>query len=72
MMNKIKNNPTYAAIFYFILTWAGFPLAALIRSLLRGISFGEAACSPYMIVLFAAGSVISAMQMYNRVKSLKG
>ena len=72
MMNKIKNNPTYAAVFYFLLTWAGFPLAALVRSSLRGISFGEAAFSPYMIAIFAAGSVISAMQMYNRVKSLKG
>ena len=71
MMKKINSNPTYAAIFYFLLTWAGFPLAALVRSSLRGISFGEAAFSPYMIAIFAAGSVISAMQMYNRAKFSK-
>ena len=71
MMNKIKNNPTYAAVFYFLLTWAGFPLAVLVRSSLRGISFGEAACSPYLIAVFAAGSIISAMQMYSRAKFSK-
>ena len=70
-MNKIKNNPVYAAVFYFLLTWAGFPLAALIRSNLRGISFGEAAFSPYMIALFATGSVIAAIQMYNKAKYSK-
>ena len=71
MMKKINSTPTYAAIFYFLLTWAGFPLAALCRSALRGISFGEAAFSPYMITLFATGSIIAAIQMYNRAKYSK-
>ena len=71
MMNKIKNNPTYAAVFYFLLTWAGFPLTALVRSSLRGISFSEAAFSPYMIAIFATSSIIAAIQMYNRAKYSK-
>ncbi len=69
MMNKIKNNPTYMAMFYFFLTWAGFPLAALVRSSIRGISFTEAAFTPYMIGLFATGSIIAAIQMYTKTKN---
>ena len=69
MMNKIKNNPKYAAVFYFLLTWAGFPLAALLRSVLRDISFTEAAFTPYLISTFAIGSIIAASQMYWKTKS---
>lgn len=69
MMNKINSNPKYAAIFYFLLTWAGFPLAALIRSAIRDITFAEAACTPYMIGIFAVGSIISASQMYWKTKN---
>lgn len=69
MMDKIKNNPKYTAIFYFLLTWAGFPLAALVRSAIRDITFAEAAFTPYMIGIFATGSIIAAVQMYWKTKN---
>ena len=68
MMSKIKTNPALAAAFYFILTWAAFPVAALLRSYIKGITFTEAASAPYMITIFAAGSVISAIRMYYKTK----
>ena len=68
MMNKMKTNPALAAAFYFILTWAGFPVAALLRSLIKGTTFTAAASTPYLITIFAAGSVISAIRMYYKTK----
>ena len=68
MMNMIKRNPAVAAVFYFILTWAGFPLTALAISQLRGISFAEAVCLPHVILIFSVGSVISAIQMFYKTK----
>ena len=68
MMNKIKTNPALAAAFYFILTWAAFPVAALLRSYINGITFTEAAFTPYMITIFTAGAVISATRMYFKAK----
>ena len=72
MMNKIKTNPTFAATFYFILTWIGFPVAALATSQLRNITFAAAASRPYLITIFALGSIISAFQMYFKTKNHKG
>ena len=66
---KIKTNPALAAAFYFILTWTGFPIAGLAVSHLRHISFAAAAFTPYMISIFAFGSIISAVQMYFRTKN---
>ena len=68
MMNMIKRNPVAAAVFYFVLTWVCFPLTALLVSQLRDISFIEAVSRPYLIAVFAAGSVISAVQMFNKTK----
>ena len=70
-MNKIKTNPTYAAVFFFLITWAAFPAAALLKSIICGISFGAAASSPYMIAIFSGCSVLSAIQMYNRAKKIQ-
>ena len=69
MINKIKTNPAFAAAFYFILTWVGFPVAALAISLLRGITFAAAASTPYLLVIFPLGSIISAIQMYFKTKN---
>ena len=69
MMNKIKTNPALAAAFYFVLTWIGYPIAALLSSYIRGISFTAAATRPYMIVCFVVASIIAAFQMYNKVKN---
>ena len=69
MMNMIKKNPTVAAVFYFILTWAGFPIAALLGSYLKGITFAAACCTPYLIATFALGSVVAAVQMYFATKN---
>jgi len=68
MMNKIKTNPTLAAAFYFVLTWMGFPLAAFVNSQLRGISFAEAACRPYILATFILGSTVAAVSMYFKTK----
>ena len=68
MMNMIKKNPAFAAAFYFILTWIGFPIAAFVISHLKGITFAAAASTPYLIAVFAFGSITSAFQMYNRTK----
>ena len=68
MMNKIKNNPTYAAVFYFLITWAAFPVAAFLKSIIYDISFGAAASSPYMIAIFSGASCIVAIEMYNKAK----
>ena len=68
-MNIIKKSPTFAAAFYFILTWIGFPIAALLSSQLKGITFAEACARPYLITMFALGSVIAAFQMYNKTKN---
>ncbi len=68
-MNIIKKSPTFAAAFYFILTWIGFPIAALLSSQLKGITFAEACARPYLIATFALGSVIAAFQMYNKTKN---
>ena len=54
---------------YFILTWIGFPIAALLSSQLKGITFAEACARPYLIAMFALGSVIAAFQMYNKTKN---
>ena len=70
MMNKIKTNPTLAATFYFILTWIGFPVAALAVSLLRDTTFAAAASRPYLITIFTTGSIISAFRMYFKAKNL--
>ena len=69
MKNMIKKNPAFAAAFYFILTWAGFPVAAFASSQLKGITFAQAASTPYMIATFALGSIIAAVQMYNKTKN---
>ncbi len=68
MKNMIENNPVFAAAFYFILTWAGFPIAALISSQVRGISFEVAASTPYILFTFVFGSIVAASQMYIRAK----
>lgn len=68
MKNMIENNPAFAAAFYFVLTWAGFPIAALISSQVRGISFEVAASTPYILFTFVFGSIIAAFQMYVRTK----
>ena len=67
-MNIIKKSPAFAAAFYFILTWIGFPIAALLSSQLKGITFAEACARPYLIAMFAFGSVIAAFQMYRMTK----
>ena len=66
MINKIKNNPTLAAICFFLLTWATFPLVALVRSLIRGVSFAEAATHPYVIMLFVVGSLVEAFTIFRK------
>ena len=63
-MSNIKNNPFLSAIITFAATWAAFPVAALLSSAVRGISFAEAACAPSMIIAFAAGSIVGAVSMY--------
>ena len=70
MMNMIKRNPVVAAVFYFVLTWVCFPLTALLISQLRGISFIEAVNLPHLIMIFSAGSVISAVQMLRKAKNM--
>ena len=69
MMNMIKKSPTFAAAFYFILTWVAFPIAAFVSSQLKGITFAEACARPYLITTFALGSIIAAFQMYNKTKN---
>ena len=69
IMNIIKKSPAFAAAFYFILTWIGFPIAAFISGHLKGITFAEACARPYLITMFALGSVIAAFQMYNKTKN---
>ena len=71
MMNMIKSNPKYAAVFFFIITWAMFPVAAFLKSIIYGISFGAAASSPYMIAIFSGASCIAAIEMYKRAKMKK-
>ena len=68
MINKIKTNPTFAAAFYFVLTWVGFPLAAFVCSQVRGISFAAAACRPYLLATFVMGSMAAAVSTYFRTK----
>ena len=68
-MNILKKSPAFAAAFYFILTWAAFPVAALISSHVKGITFAAACCRPYMITTFALGSIIAAFSMYNKTKN---
>ncbi len=70
MMNKIRTNPKFAAAFYFVLTWIGFPIAALVISYVKGITFGAVAATPYLIITFALGSVVAAFQGYSRAKEL--
>ena len=67
-MNMIKKSPTFAAAFYFILTWVAFPVAAFISSQIKGITFAAACSRPYLIATFAIGSIIAAFQMYNKTK----
>ena len=69
MMSKIKSNPALAAALCFILTWAAFPVAGLIASHLKGITFAAAVCTPYMIGSFSVCSIIAAVQMYNKMKN---
>ena len=69
MMNSIKKNPALVAAFYFILTWVAFPVTALIVSHRKGITFAEAAFTPYMIGIFAFGSIIAAVQLYVKTKN---
>ena len=69
MINKIKTNPAFAAAFYFIITWAAFPVAALLASYLKGITFAAAASSPYIVGVFLLGSFISAFRMYDKTKN---
>ena len=71
MINTIKKNPVFASAFYFILTWAGFPIAALISSHVKGISFAAACSSQYMIFIFVFGSIVAAVQTYIRVKEAR-
>ncbi len=68
MMNKIKTNPTFAAAFYFVLTWVGFPLAAFVSSQVRGITFAAAACRPYLLATFILGSLAAAVSMFFRTR----
>ena len=69
MMNRIKTNPALAAAFYFILTWAAFPVAGLIASHVKGITFAAAVCTPYIIGSFTLGSIIAAVRMYSKTKN---
>ena len=68
-MSKINTNPVAAAIFYFVMTWAGYPLAAMIRSLVKGISFTEAAMTPEVYLVYAALAIITSVQMYLKVEN---
>ena len=70
-MSKINTNPAVAAIFYFVMTWAGYPLAAMIRSLVKGISFTEAAMTPEVYLVYAALAIITSVQMYLKVENRK-
>ena len=70
-MSKINTNPVTAAIFYFVMTWAGYPLAAMIRSLVKGISFTEAAMTPEVYLVYAAVAIITSVQMYLKVENRK-
>ena len=70
-MSKINTNPAVAAIFYFVMTWAGYPLAAMIRSLVKGISFTEAAMTPEVYLVYAAVAIITSVQMYLKVENRK-
>ena len=67
MMNK--KNAVGEAVLYFILTWAVFPLTGLAISQIHGISFAEAVSRNYLIIVFAATSVISAIHRYYKVKN---
>ena len=69
MKKLLKNSPVFAAAFYFVLTWAGFPIAAFASSYLKGITFAEAATRPYLITTFVLGSIVAAAQMYNKTKN---
>ena len=69
MMNRIKTNPALAAALYFILTWAAVPVAGLIASHVKGITFAAAVCTPYIIGSFTLGSIIAAVRMYSKTKN---
>ena len=69
MINKIRTNPAFAAAFYFIITWAAFPVTAWLVSLRKGITFAAAASSPYIVGIFLLGSMISAYRMYYKTKN---
>lgn len=69
MMNTNKKNPALEAVLYFILTWVAFPVTGLLISQIHGISFAEAVSKNYLILVFAAASVFSAIQRYYKVKN---
>ena len=64
LMNNVRTNPTFAAIFYFVLTWVGFPLAAFVSSQVHGVSLATAAGSLYLISTFALGSLAAAVSAF--------
>ena len=68
-MKNILKIPAFAAVFYFILTWIGFPVAAYIISHVRGITFAAAATMPYLLWTFALGSIVSAVAVYTKTKN---
>ena len=67
-MNKIKITPILAAVMFFILSWTGYPAAALLFSWLNGITFAAAAAMPYMIGFFSLASIFLGYWMYNITK----
>ena len=71
MRNAIKRNPALAAAVNFILTWMAFPVAALLYSHLHDTTFAEAAGRPYLITVFALGSVVGAVSTYRKKASAR-
>ena len=69
MKNLFKKSLAFAAAFYFILTWIGFPIAALIMSQVRGMTFGAACATPYLIATFGLGSLAAAFSGYSKAKN---
>lgn len=64
MLRWIRKKPVLAAILFFTAIWASFPLAALARSYIANITYTKALCSPFLIIVFAGGSVAYAVRTY--------